>query len=518
MNKRNYQKDINMNVTSTDASLAQIQAEALAFIVPQDFAFSDAMQEVADTYFSTLKEFLAQEEFTGKAGSLVAIPVAAGTKTRLLVFAGIGKKKHLATEYLESYRRAVGTIIKTVQGKKLKSCALALPDSKLFDIDYASLAQQTTVIASLAEYKYDKYISDEKSKVVKNIELMLVGPAAQQEAINQGIKRGMIIAQSVNDVRHWIDTPPSDLTPVELEGKARQIAKEYGLKITTFNEPEIKKMGMGGLAGVSAGSDQDCKLVILEYKTAKKDAPTLAFVGKGITFDSGGLSLKPAEYMETMKEDMSGAAAVLGAMKALAQLKPDVNIIAVTPLSENMPSGKATKPGDILTFYNGKTAEVKNTDAEGRLVLADALAYVTKEYKPDAIIDLATLTGACAYALGPFFTGMMSQHDDFAHKVEASGKRTGDRVWALPFHDDFKAAIKSPVADISNIGSRRIKAGAITAGFFLQNFVDDTPWVHLDIAGTAFDVPNISYYGPGATGAGVRLLIDLATHWQQPNK
>lgn len=272
-------------------------------------------------------------------------------------------------------------------------------------------------------------------------------------------------------------------------------------------------MGMGGLAAVSAGSEVDCRFVILEYKTEQKDAPTLAFVGKGITFDSGGLSLKPAASMETMKEDMSGAAAVIGAMEVLAQRKPAVNIVAITPLSENMPSGKATKPGDIIKFYNGKTAEVRNTDAEGRLILADALSYAVKHYKPDAMIDLATLTGACAYALGPFFSGMMTQYDHMAHKVEHAGKLSGDRVWRLPFDNDYKKAIRSDVADICNIGNSKYRAGAITAGFFLQNFVENTPWVHLDIAGVAFDVPDISYYSTGATGYGVRLLVELAMNW-----
>lgn len=219
--------------------------------------------------------------------------------------------------------------------------------------------------------------------------------------------------------------------------------------------------------------------------------------------------------METMKEDMSGAAAVISTMQAIAILKPDVNVVGITPLSENLPSGSATKPGDILKFYNGKTAEVKNTDAEGRLVLADALSYAVKHCNLDAMIDIATLTGACAYALGPFFTGLMSQHEDLIDKICDSAERTGDRVWELPLHDDYKPAIKSQVADISNVGSKQYMAGAITAGLFLQNFVGDMPWAHLDIAGTAFNVPDISYYRPeGATGVSVRLLIDLAMHWK----
>jgi leucyl aminopeptidase len=274
-------------------------------------------------------------------------------------------------------------------------------------------------------------------------------------------------------------------------------------------------MGMGGLAAVSKGSDVDCALIICEYKAEKKDAPTLCFVGKGITFDSGGLSLKPADYMETMKEDMSGAAAVISAIDSLAQLKPEVNIIVIAPTSENLPSGKATKPGDIVTFYNGKTAEIKNTDAEGRLILADALSYAVKQYKPDVIVDLATLTGACSRALGPFYSGLFSEHPALVERLHKAGNLCGERLWQLPMGDDYKKAITSTVADICNIGSKQIPAGASTAAHFLQNFVDDVAWAHLDIAGTAFDVPNISYYGPGATGVGVRLLVALAMNWDK---
>jgi leucyl aminopeptidase len=329
-----------------------------------------------------------------------------------------------------------------------------------------------------------------------------------------GIDRGLIIAQVVNDVRHWVDLPPATMTPAFLASKAHAVVKDYPeIKLTVFDEPEVKAMGMGGLAAVSAGSEQDCKLAILEYKTKKKNAPTLAFVGKGITFDSGGLSLKPASAMETMKEDMSGAAAVIGVMRALAQLKPDVNVVCLAPMSENLPSGKATKPGDIIRFYNGKTAEVKNTDAEGRLILADALSYAVKHYKPDAIIDIATLTGSCAYALGPFFSGLFSQHEEVVDKLMRASKMSGDRVWRLPFDKDYKPAVVSDVADLCNSGKARYKAGAITASWFLHAFVDDVPWAHLDIAGTAFDVPDISYYDTGATGAGVRLLIELACSW-----
>jgi len=313
-----------------------------------------------------------------------------------------------------------------------------------------------------------------------------------------------------------VDLPSNKITPIDLSAAAEEIALDYGLKCRVFSEEEVNEMNMGGLSAVAIGSEKDCRLVVLEYHVEDKNAPTVCFVGKGITFDSGGLSLKPAMHMETMKEDMSGAAAVIASMKALAQLKPKINIIAIAPITENMPSGTSVKPGDIVTFYNGKTAEIKNTDAEGRLILADALSYAVKNYKLDAIIDLPTLTGACAYALGPFFSGLFSEHDDFVQRVYKAADVSGDYVWRLPLTDDYKVAVKCEVADLCNIGKKQYQAGATTAACFLQHFVDDVPWVHLDIAGTAFNVPDVSYYQPySATGVGVRLLVQLAMDWKK---
>ncbi len=505
-------KGVFVEIKFSDKPLLSHKSDATLIFLEQNFEFSDQLKEIAALYFPTLDEFMQESEFSGKANSVLVVPCSVNKKNHTLAFVGLGAKNSQAFIPIESYRRALGRAVKTLQSKKLATVTVLLPKAALFNVATEYLVGQTIIIAKMAAYKFDTYITDVERKVNHNLVLTCVHDAESSE-VERGAQYGMVVAHAVNDVRNWVDLPPAALPPMELADQARAIAQKHGLKITVMTEKEIIAAGMGGIAGVSAGSDQDAHLVIMEYTTKKPGAQTVAFVGKGITFDSGGLSLKPAASMETMKEDMSGAAAVIGAMQALAQLKPEVNIIAVTPLSENLPSGKATKPGDILRFYNGKTAEVKNTDAEGRLVLADALSYTVKHYKPDAIIDLATLTGACAYALGPFFSGLMSQHEEFSNKVKQAADRSGDRVWALPFDNDYKAAIRSDVADICNIGSSKYKAGAITAGFFLQNFVGETPWVHLDIAGTAFDVPDISYYSTGATGVGVRLLVDLAMNW-----
>lgn len=495
-------------LTETDASCYALVVEEGSYetVLKKNFKAAE---------ISLAKALAAEHEFTGKMGQLLLVPFMRNGSLVTIMLCGIGKKKDKKPITIERYRRIVGTMIRMSEQKHFAHLAIQLPAATLFDTTPEIVAHETAIIVEMAGYHFDEFLTDKDRKITTPKEVTLISDAKNKKTIQEAITQGKLIAESVNKARHWIDLPPSKLTPVDLAQKAEKIARETGLKYTAFDENEINQMGMGGLAAVSRGSDRDAQFVILEYKTKKKNAPTLCFVGKGITFDSGGLSLKPAQYMETMKEDMSGAAAVISVMQALAILKPDVNVIGITPLAENLPSGKATKPGDIITFYNGKTAEVKNTDAEGRLILADALSYAVKHYKPDAIIDAATLTGACAYALGPFFSGLMSQHDELIERIEESAERTGDRVWQLPLDDDYKKAIRCTVADLCNIGSKRYNAGAITAAFFLQPFVNDTPWAHLDIAGTAFDVPDISYYRPeGATGAAVRLLIDIALNWK----
>jgi leucyl aminopeptidase len=329
------------------------------------------------------------------------------------------------------------------------------------------------------------------------------------------LHEGNIIGQAANFARHLSDTPANHLTPTSLSEQAKKIADEYDLECKVFGVEKAKELGMGGFIAVDAGSDQEGKFVILEYTSPKKDSPTIALVGKGVTFDTGGISLKPSDSMTGMKFDMTGAASVIATMSVIAQLKPEVNVIGITPIVENMPSGKATRQDDIITFMNGKTAEIKSTDAEGRLILADALCYAEKFYKPDVIIDIATLTGACVYALGHFFSGLMTKDEILGTKLHAVSLITGDRVWPLPLDDDFKDAIKSDVADLSNTGATAYRAGTITAAWFLSNFVEKAKWAHLDIAGTADGVPGISYLGKGATGVGVRLLSEFVLNYKK---
>lgn len=485
--------------------------ECYAYIVEKDFKSS----VIADEIKKTCPQLLAaikQKKFVGATLDTITVPFMRDNVLAYCVLVGLGEvESNGGVSIIERYRRAVGQLVKAVSACGATSVALELVSpSKKLSLEY--VAKQATITSHLAYYFFDDFITD-KNKKAKDLNITLVVDNRNKKVVQEWVEQGSIIGAAVNQARHWIDTPPTQLTPQDLAKKAQVVAKRNKLGITVFHESEIIKMGMGGLAAVSRGSEVDCALIILEYKAKKKNAPTLCFVGKGITFDSGGLSLKPADFMETMKEDMAGAAAVICAIDALAQLDCPVNIVAIAPTSENLPSGTATKPGDIVTFYNGKTAEIKNTDAEGRLILADALSYAVKQYKPDAMIDLATLTGACSRALGPFYSGLFTEHDEIKKRLMEASDISGDQLWQLPMGDDYKKAITSTVADICNIGNSKISAGASTAAHFLQHFVGDTMWAHLDIAGTAFDVPNISYYRPGGTGAGVRLLVELAMKW-----
>jgi leucyl aminopeptidase len=337
---------------------------------------------------------------------------------------------------------------------------------------------------------------------------IIVGEDADTEGLQRECQLAVLICLSANGARHLANTAPNEMTPTALAEFAEGIANESGCECTILDELQMATLGMNALLGVSRGSAQPPKFIVLRYQheQAKK---TIAIVGKGVTFDSGGISIKPAESMHEMKYDMCGAAAVLCTMLSIVEFKPKLNVVCVVPASENMTGASAQRPGDIVKAYNGTSIEVLNTDAEGRLLLADALSYTIKKYHPDAIVDLATLTGACVVALGHYAAGMMGNNDELMESLRAAGEETGERVWPLPLWDDYDRLIDGTHADIANIGPRG-EAGAITAAAFLQRFVGDTPWVHLDIAGTAWGAKNIPYLSTKhASGYGVRLLV----HW-----
>jgi leucyl aminopeptidase len=501
--------------TIIDGALDNKTAGAVVAFCQENKVDTPIVQELARAYYPALTAVIAQEQFSGKAGSSVIVWGAHNNKPLLVMLGGLSSDEK-PYERLEAYRRALGTVIRCAEKHHIYDIHIQMPDPELFDCGIEKLGQETVCTLTMAAYRFDRYLDDVTRKE-QDFSITLACFKADHDGLAAGIERGKRVAYGVNQMRLWCDTPGGDLTPVFLAEYASKIAHNHtNLTTEVFDGKKIAALGMGGLAGVAQGSVHEPRFVIMRYMTDKKDCKTIGLVGKGITFDSGGLSLKPANSMEEMKADMAGAAAVISTMEACAHLKPDVNIVAVMPLAENMPSGTALKPGDVVRMYNGKTVEVKNTDAEGRLILADALSYIVKHEKLDELFSLATLTGACAYAVGPFFCALLSNHDDVAARVMEAGRWSGDRAWPLPLHADFKKAVTtSDIADLSNTGNERYRAGTIIGGTFLQYFVGDVPWVHLDIASVEFNMPDRSYFRAGATGFGVRLLLEYLIQYKE---
>ncbi len=504
-----------ISCTVSDKPLFKQSAKGFVFFVEEGTKFASHVEPLLQDQFPLFEKLVKERNFTGKKGSTFAFPFMHGKAIAYIILSGFGKKqgKHFT---LETLREAVSRSIRCAENFKIESLAAHAADPKEFGQSIQYVLQKMSCISMKASYAFDEFITDKDSRTFKVESYTFVVDKKDLKDAQEGVRIGAIVADAINRARHWVDLPANMMTPHSFADNAKKVAKDHALKITVFTEDQIEKMGMGGLKAVGMGSQHDSHLVIVEYKTKKKNAPTLAFVGKGITFDSGGLNIKPTGYMEDMKDDMSGAAAVINAVAALSELKAEVNVIGLAALAENMVSGNANHPGDIITFYNGKTAIVGNTDAEGRLVLADALAYASKHYTPDAMLDVATLTGACVHAVGPFFSGLMTQDENLCSKIEAAAITSGDHVWRLPLTDDYKVMVKGDHTDLCNDGKTKYKAGATNGACFLSNFVGDTPWAHIDIAPSAFNVPDKPYFRTGiATGMGTHLLIDLALQWNK---
>jgi len=445
------------------------------------------------------REYLAERGFEGKVGETTTVPGTGGGTT--IVAVGVGEPDQVTAE---SLRRSAAALVKAAwRDRRVATTLLAAAPAGL---DRSLAAQAVAEGALMAAYRFTTYKSDPKGCRIES--LAVVG-----EGVEQGLQRGVRIARAVTLARDVVNEPAGTMTPRRLAELATQVAEDEGLEIDILDELAIANEGLGGLAGVAQGSDEPARLIRLVYDPPGATA-TLALVGKGITFDSGGLSIKTAEGMETMKTDKSGAAAVLGAMSALPGLAPSVKVIAIIPATENMPGGAAVKPGDVLKIRNGKTVEVLNTDAEGRLVLADGLSLAV-EAGVDAILDLATLTGACVVALGKRIAGLMGNDEGWTGQVQAAAGRAGESVWPLPLPAEYRKLIDSDVADMKNIGGGR-HAGALTAGLFLQEFVADVPWAHLDIAGPARSDDDEGYLSKGGTGFGVRTILEAVMGFQAP--
>ncbi|MGN6556874.1 MAG: leucyl aminopeptidase [Solirubrobacterales bacterium] len=409
-----------------------------------------------------------------------------------------------AGDELDAERLRVAAALAAKEAGRLETTSLAWAPPDGFDASTAAEALVTGTI--LASYRFDRFKSGEGDDSPRLESLTLLGP----DEVAAAAEEARVAAEAQNRARDLQSTPANFATPTHLAERAEEIAAgSDAISVEVFGRAELEEKGMGGLLAVGQGGPQEPKLIVLRYAGGGSGSK-LAFVGKGVTFDTGGISLKPGAGMQEMKMDMSGGGAVLEATAAIAELGLPLDLIAVVPSTENMPSGTAIKPGDVITHYNGKTVEVNNTDAEGRLILADALAYAV-EQGAERIVDLATLTGAVLIALGSTYAAVISNDDTLAGEVVRAGEETGELTWRLPLHPEFKELMKGTVADLSNLGKKR-KAGTITAASFLEEFVGETPWAHVDIAGTAWDVGR-EYTGNDASGYGVRLLVELARHF-----
>ncbi len=444
-----------------------------------------------------LKTILASGDMDGKAGTSLLLHNVPDTLFKRVLLVGLGKEQEFKQK---SFQGALANIFSSLQKTAVTDATVFLSDFPISDRALDWKVSQIVVVATNSLYRFNQLKSkpdNDQGHLRKMV--LCIDQRTDLAACEAAVQQGQAIANGMSLAKDLGNLAPNICTPTYLAKQAKDLAKTHKMKASVLEEKDMEKLGMGSLLAVAQGSEQPAKLIVLEYHGAAKKEQPYVLVGKGVTFDTGGISLKPAAEMDEMKFDMSGAASVLGTLRAVAELKLPINVVGIIPTTENMPSGRATKPGDVVTSLSGQTIEILNTDAEGRLILCDALTYAER-YNPKAVIDIATLTGACVIALGNFTTGLMSNNDKLAQNLLAAGEQTGDRAWQLPLWDEYQELLKSNFADMANIGGRA--AGTISAACFLSRFTGKYHWAHLDIAGTAWK----SGREKGSTGRPVPLL------------
>jgi leucyl aminopeptidase len=491
-----------MQITIESKPYASLVTEAIVTpVFEADDPIEGRVAELDQLLGGLLKKLAASGELTGKNLEFTLLHAPGGLKAARLLLVGAGKREQFSGATL---RKIAGAALRSLKGKCVKNFAFlaggALPAAE------GAEALAEGLIA--ANFETDKYKTDKKEKKIEAIALAGF-PEAEIAAAEKGLAAGRIIGEAQNFTRDLVNEPSNKLTPRILAEKAEAMAKEAGLAVDILDERRIAELKMGALLSVAQGSVEPPRMIVVTYTPAnlKAGAPVIGLVGKAVTFDTGGISIKPADGMEKMKYDMAGGATMLGAIRALAALKPRVKVICVVPSTENMPGGKAQKPGDIQTAMSGKTIEVLNTDAEGRLILADAITYA-KQLGVTHIVDAATLTGAIVVALANVNVGVFGSNQEFTDKLLASAKAAGEKMWQLPMDDEYREFIKGSFADIQNIGSGK-GGGSITGAWFIREFAGDTPWIHLDIAGTAWNDDAKPWLAKGPTGVALRTLVHL---------
>jgi leucyl aminopeptidase len=494
-----------MEITLATQPAAELEAGALVtYAFERDKPIEGALAELDKAVGGALGRLADARELTGKALEMTLLHYPKGIKAERLLVVGAGKKEKFSGAELRKLSAAAARFLKSRSVRKV--AFVAREEDRT-----AAAAEAITEGLLLGEYESDLYKSEKKEPQAIDAALLAGWDGAARSAGEQGLARGLVLAGAQNFARDLGNEPSNKLTPKMLAARAEQMARDEDLDIDVFDEKKLAELKMGALLSVAQGSVEPPRLIVVTYtpeKAPAANAPVLGLIGKAVTFDTGGISIKPANDMEKMKYDMCGGAAMIGAMRAIAALKPSCKVIAVIPSSENMPGGRAQKPGDVQIAMSGKSIEVINTDAEGRLVLADGIAYA-KQLGCTHLVDAATLTGAVVIALANVNVGVFGSDQAFTDQLLASAKTAGEKMWPLPIDDDYREMIKSGIADIQNVGSGK-GGGAITAAMFLKEFTGDTPWIHLDIAGTAWQDDVKPWNAKGATGVAVRTLVDLA--------
>jgi leucyl aminopeptidase len=496
-----------MQITLDTKPFATVETEALVtYLFESDDPVQGRISEIDQAAGGLLKTLSQSGEFSGKPLEMTLLHSPAGLKATRLLLVGAGKREKFDVAGL---RKIAGAALRYLKARSVKQIAFLVRENDLDD----SSAQAVVEGALTADFETDKYKTDKKGE--KSVDSFVVTGYADAEraAGDKGVTRGRILAESQNFARELVNEPANKLTPKILADKAAAMAKGAGLAVDILDEKKIAELKMGALLSVAQGSIEPPRVIVITYTPANAPAPgspVLGLIGKAVTFDTGGISIKPADGMEKMKYDMAGGATMIGTMRALAALKPNVKVVCVVPSTENMPGGKAQKPGDIQTAMSGKTIEVLNTDAEGRLILADAVTYAKQNLGVTHMVDAATLTGAIVVALANVNVGVFGGADQaWTDKVLASAKAVGEKMWQMPMDDEYREFIKGSFADIQNIGSGK-GGGSITGAWFIREFAGDTPWVHLDIAGTAWNDDAKPWLAKGPTGVAVRTLVHLA--------
>ena len=476
------------------------QSPCLVLAVFEDQGMSPSTRIIDKSSKGLISRLIKRGDITGECGEAILLPEIAGIPAQRVLLLGCGKEKEFDSGKLQ---KVTAILIQQLRSKKINEAMLFLVELECEDTELTTRIEQIIIQAAHSNYHFDttKSKKQEKNRAVKKLTLFIPDRSSQNIA-KRAVETGKAVASGVKLARDLGNLPGNICTPSYLADQAKELATEFKMKLKVLNEKAMEKLSMGSLLSVSRGSRQEARLIILEHRGGDAKQAPVVLVGKGLTFDAGGISLKPSSAMDEMKYDMCGGASVLGTMRAIAEMKLALNVIAIVPSSENMPDGDANKPGDVVTSMSGQTIEILNTDAEGRLILCDALTYAER-FKPSAVIDVATLTGACVVALGSHASAVFSNQENLAEELIDAGIKAADRVWYMPLWPEYDQQLKSNFADMANIGGP--KAGAITAACFLARYTKKYDWAHLDIAGTAW----LSGSKKGSTGRPVRLLCEF---------